>query len=389
VIQNPWLLFLSFAAVVAAVDGARKRPLLARAFRYLPVPFWCYFIPMLLSTAGVFPEASPLYPFLSTYLLPVCLPFLLLNVNLRSLAALGAPALLALAAGFAGIAAGAAASYAVLHERLPAESWKAVGALAGSWTGGSANMLSVKEALLTPDAVFAPVVVVDTFFAYGWMALLISLAGHQDKFDRWNLKGGLGPSLSSAVSGAAGTKGYFSARLPWVLVPAAAAGLGLACVFAGRRLPAVGSVISSAAWTILLVTTASLLLSFTGLFSEKAERTERWGTVILYILLVSLGARTNLGAIAAAPLFLAQGAGMLAVHGLVLFAAARAAGLPLFLLATASQACVGGAVSAPLVAAVFRPSLAPLGLLLAIAGNVAGTYAGIATAYLCRWIGGS
>ncbi|PYQ49943.1 MAG: hypothetical protein DMF78_16985 [Acidobacteria bacterium] len=53
---------------------------------------------------------------------------------------------------------------------------------------------------------------------------------------------------------------------------------------------------------------------------------------------------------------------------------------PLFFLGAASQAWVGGYSSAPLVAAIYQPAMAPVGLLLAVLGNVVGTYLGLAVA---------
>jgi uncharacterized membrane protein len=59
---------------------------------------------------------------------------------------------------------------------------------------------------------------------------------------------------------------------------------------------------------------------------------------------------------------------------------------PMFLVASASQANIGGVASAPVVAEVYRPGLASVGLLLAILGNILGTYMGIFCAQLCRML---
>ena len=52
---------------------------------------------------------------------------------------------------------------------------------------------------------------------------------------------------------------------------------------------------------------------------------------------------------------------------------------PYFYLAVGSKANIGGAASAPVVAAAFHPSLAPVGVLLAVLGYALGTY----VAFLC------
>ncbi|MBI4397187.1 MAG: DUF819 family protein [Elusimicrobia bacterium] len=183
------------------------------------------------------------------------------------------------------------------------------------------------------------------------------------------------------------------------MIPVFCAGLGIFSVYAGSAWgpritdafsgisPRLASAFSPATWTILFVTTLSLAVSLTRRFSVQSDRTERWGTALLFLLLASMGARARLTAIVSAPLFLAFGLLLMVIHGAILFAGGRVLRAPLFLLATASQACVGGPVSAPLVAAVYRPALSAVGLLLAILGNVLGTYLGLLNARLCEWIG--
>ena len=113
----------------------------------------------------------------------------------------------------------------------------------------------------------------------------------------------------------------------------------------------------------------------------------RAGTFLLYIVLISLGARANLRAVAQAPVFIAMGLTWIAIHGLLLFAAGRwLFRAPLGLIAAASQANIGGTVSAPIVGAAYHPELATAGLLMAVLGNVIGTYLGLLTAWTARFL---
>jgi uncharacterized membrane protein len=379
VITHPVLLSAALVAVVVAVLNGRRAAFLRPLYRFLPAPFWCYFIPMLLCTAGVFPESSPVYGWASRYVLTGCLALLLVGMDLKSLAAMGRPAARILAAGMGAVALGGIVSFAVWHHRLPPESWKVFGALTGSWTGGSANLLAVKEALQPPEAVFAPIVVVDTLLAYSWMAFAIFLAGFQDRFDRWN-RAEYPAGLDGVARPAGGGKPFRA-----VALAAAVAALAL---WAGDRLPALGAVVTRASWTVLLVTTLSLLVAAAGLAAREGPVLEKWGSAILYILLASLGARVKVTALMTAPAFLAAGVTWMAVFALALLAAGRWLRAPLGLLAAVSQACVGGPISAPVVAAVHRPSLAPVALMMALAGNAVGTYVGLAVAYAARAIAG-
>jgi len=146
----------------------------------------------------------------------------------------------------------------------------------------------------------------------------------------------------------------------------------------------VGSILSGSTWTILIVTTAALLLSLTPLARLEQAGLSKVGTVALYLLLVSIGARANLKGILETPVFLGLGLTWITIHGLILLLAGFLLKAPLGLIATASQANIGGPISAPIVGATFSPQLASVGLLMAILGNILGTYLGLLTGGLAQ-----
>lgn len=154
----------------------------------------------------------------------------------------------------------------------------------------------------------------------------------------------------------------------------------------GATMPTVGQVLSASSWTVLIVTTTALILALTPLRRLGGVGASRLGTFVLYVLLVSIGARAHLSAVTQAPVFLALGLTWITIHGAVLLAAGILLRAPLGLIATASQANIGGVISAPLVGATFSKELAGIGLLMAILGNILGTYAGLATAGMARLI---
>ena len=185
-IQDPALLLAYLAGVVAVVFQAARIPRLQPLFDRLPALVWAYWLPMLSTTAGLIPAESPLYGSMTRYLLPASLVLMLLSSEVKSIARLGRTALLVMAAGVLGIMAGAIAAFTALRPWLPAEAWKAVGALSATWIGGSANLVAVATALgLSPD-LQGVIIIVDTVVGYSWMALLITFAGSQERFDRWN-----------------------------------------------------------------------------------------------------------------------------------------------------------------------------------------------------------
>src|SRR5258708_17308113 len=184
-ITNPFLLSVLLVGLVLGILTVEQKAVFPKLFHYLPSAFWCYFLPMLLSTFGLLPDHSPVYDFLTTYILASCLLLLLLDINLPGILKLGPTALTAMVVGALGIAIGGVGAYAHFFRWLSAGTWKGVWALSASWIGGSANMLAVKEGLHAPDNVFAPMVIVDTVITYSWMGLLVALAPWQDTWDRW------------------------------------------------------------------------------------------------------------------------------------------------------------------------------------------------------------
>jgi hypothetical protein len=111
---------------------------------------------------------------------------LLLSSDIKAILRLGPRALITMFCGSAGIMLGTVAVMFFFRGRLGDQAWAGFGSLSASWTGGSANMIAVKEALSTPESVFTPMVVVDTIVPYVWMGILIALAGRQAAFDHWN-----------------------------------------------------------------------------------------------------------------------------------------------------------------------------------------------------------
>jgi len=388
VIQDPVLVFAYLAAVVALVFQVARRPALRPLFDRLPALVWTYFLPMLSTTAGILPAESPVYRAIARYLLPASLSLLLLSSELKAIARLGRTALVVMTAGMAGIMLGGIGGFLALRPWLPPDAWKAVGALVATWIGGSANLVAVAHALEISPELMGVIIIVDTVVAYTWMGFLISFAARQEAFDRWNKADrtaveGVGARLASV--------GDKHVRPPTVadmtLMVGLAVVLTAACLKAGSLLPPVGQVLNAFSWAIILLTTVALLLSLTPLARLEEAGASTVGYAGFYVLLASVGAQGDLRKVLSHPQFVLLGVIVIAVHAAVLFAAVRLLRAPLFFLGAASQACVGGYSSAPLVAAIYHPAMAPVGLLLAVLGNVVGTYLGLAVAQVLSGLG--
>jgi uncharacterized membrane protein len=381
VIQDPLLVLAYLAAVVTLVFQVARLPALRPLFDRLPALVWTYFLPMLSTTAGLLPAESPVYRALARYLLPASLVLLLLSSEIKAIARLGRTALVVMTVGMAGIMLGGVLGFLTLRPWLPPEAWKAVGALVATWIGGSANL--VANALNMSPEMMGVLIIVDTVVAYTWMGFLISFAARQGAFDRWNR------ADRTVVDGVAARMAVLhekKSRPPTVADMTLIVGLAIAltavCLKIGALLPPVGQVLNAFSWAIILLTTAALLLSLTPLARLEEAGASTVGYAGFYLLLASVGAQGDLRKVVSHPQFILLGVIVIVVHAALLFAVLRLMRAPLFFLGAASQACVGGYSSAPLVAAIYQPAMAPVGLLLAVLGNVVGTYLGLAVAQL-------
>ena len=381
-IRNSFGILAVLALIVAGIVLGSEDPRTKKYFKFPPPLFWIYFVPMLISGSGVLPAQHPVYPKITSTVLPAGLILLLITTDIRAILKLGRPALLMMFTGSAGIMLGAPLVVMLFKAWLPADAWSGFGALSASWIGGSANMIAVKEAIHTPDAIFFPMIVVDTVVAYSWMGLLILSEGFQKTYDAWNRSDlRVVEELARQTAAAEARTKKFSFQFLPLILAVAFGGAWLSNQLAGI----LGG--GSFAWTIILASTFGILLSFTPLRKLEFHGASRIGYLFLFLVLTSIGARASLSGILSAPLLIVAGVALVLIHAFFLLIVSRLARIPLCLVATASQANIGGPASAPIVAAAYAPALAPVGLLLGILGNVMGTYLGLLTSQLCKWAG--
>ncbi len=382
--NDPMAVFAFLATLVAAIfwlSGVRR---FQKFFEYLPPVIFVYFLPMFATTFGLTPASSPAYDFTTRYFLPIALFLLMISVDLKSVARLGPTALFMVSAGTLGIILGGPIALMLFGHFLPPDSWKGFAALSGSWIGGTANMVAIAESVGTPDSAFGPIIVVDTVVGYGWMGVLLFFSVWQKKFDTWS-----GARTEAIEETNRRLADMDRDRHPTTVRDAAflvGIGIGAAVlsVNLGARMPALGdpTIISPTTWAVLIVVSGGLLLSFTRLREYEKVGASQLGYTALYLLLAGIGAQANLAAVLQAPIYLLAGAVWIAVHVAFLLAAARVVSAPLFFIATGSMANIGGAASAPVVAGVYHPAMAPVGLLMAVVGYVFGIYGALACAYL-------
>lgn len=388
-LQDPTAVTVYLIVLIGVLHWISGFRFLAPFFKYLPPVIWVYFLPLLSSNFGIIPQANPAYDWIRLYLLPAALVLMLLAANVPALVKLGGKAVLTMLMGTSGIVIGAIVSFSFLHWWLPAEAWRGFGALTGSWIGGSANMVAVATSVRTPDSMLGPLIVVDTVVGYGWMGIVIAMTVLQDRMDKRNkVDRTVVDQLNTRMKevDAANRRPIKLTDLTMML--GIAFGMGYIMLQLGRVLPDIGAVLNSYGWAVILATACGVALSFTKLSDLEFAGASSVGSFLFYLLLASIGARADLKGILDAPLFLLAGVFIIAVHATMLFLAGRLFKAPMFLMATASQANIGGPVTAPIVATVYQSSLAAVGLLMAVLGNIMGTFLGLAVAQICFWIAG-
>ncbi len=384
-LRNPWLIVAFLLALEVFILYLANHARFKKYFDFLPSVFWIYFLPMLASTAGFIDAKSPIYQLISTNLLPASLFLLLITVDIKAILKLGRVALIMFFAGSAGIVFGAPLVFFLFKDIIGPDFWMGFGAIAASWTGGSANMIAVKEAMTTPDAVFLPMVIVDTIVPYVWMGIMVALVSFQPLYDKWNKSDRtILNELADKTKDASADK-IQKLNFKNVILILLIAGVGsLAAQKISHFLPVIKDIISPTAWTIIVVSTLGLILSLTKARSVAQLGSTRVGYFILYFVLTTIGAKANISNIGSSLILILSGFCLVLFHAFILIITARLIKAPMFLVAVASQANIGGVASAPIVAEIYQPGLASVGLLLAILGNIVGTYFGILAAQLCR-----
>ncbi|RMF08590.1 MAG: DUF819 family protein [Candidatus Neomarinimicrobiota bacterium] len=373
--------------IPAVIFLSQQIPLVQRFFKVVPPLVFAYFIPSLLSNLGMIPRSAEIYTSIKTFLLPASLLLLTLAVDIRGILRLGPKAGLLFLAGTAGVVLGGPVALWLFRSHLAPEIWKGMAALSGSWIGGGANFIAIGKAVGAGDDVLGKMVIVDVIVAYTWTGILLFLAGRAGTID------GKTGADTSAIEDLQERVSHFqesTSRNPtttdWMVLTAVAALGSYLSYRIGNGLPELGSVLSHSTWRVITVTTIGVLLSFTPAKSLEGIGASRLGTVFLYLLIGVIGANADFTALGEVPWLLAAALVWIVIHILVLFLVLRLVRAPLFFLAVGSQANIGGAASAPIVAAAFHPALASVGVMLGIAGYVLGTYAALICAALLQWV---
>jgi len=449
---NDTIIFGLLCAILAGIFYTSKHASFQKFYKVVPALLLCYFTPSIFSSLGIiadkwidvqatinhfnsiygnlenvidlpslkayiatnnidsslyaqFTGGSKIYYISSRFLLPASLVLLTLSIDLKGVFKLGPKALIMFLTATIGVMIGG--PLAILFFKFIApdilvqvegtELWKGLSTVAGSWIGGGANQLAMKEQWQVSDSLFSIMAVVDVLVAEVWMAFLLIGVAKSDAIDKW-----FKADNSSIVTLKNKMEKFTleSARIPsfndLIILLGIAFGVTSIGHIIGDNL---GSYIkenvpflvdfglgSSFFWLIISATTLGIFLSFTKAKSYEGAGASKIGTVFIYILVASIGMKMNLNAIVENLSLFAIGFVWMIIHVGLLFLVAKIIKAPYFFLAVGSKANIGGAASAPVVAGAFHPSLAPVGVLLAVLGYALGTYGAFFCAIMMKWV---
>lgn len=391
---------------VVFYTSASNRPVFRKIYRVVPTVLLCYFIPSLLNTFGVVSGASSeLYYMASRYLLPTSLVLLTLSIDLKSIFKLGPKALIMFLSGTLGIVLGGPIALLIVSLFVPSimdgaggdEIWRGLATIAGSWIGGSANQTSMLEVFGASPALFSQMIAVDVIVANIWMAILLYWAAKPEIIDRYF------KADSSAINQLQEKVEKYRKGL--VKIPTL--GETMAILGVGFTITGVAHLAGDAFapyirinypqlvqysldntffWIVIVATTGGLILSFTTVRKLEGAGASRLGSVLLYVLVATIGMQMDLNSVLESPLFFLIGMVWMLIHIVIMLSVAYLIKAPFFFVAVGSQANVGGAASAPIVASAFNPALAPVGVLLAVFGYALGTYGAYLSGLLLQMV---
>ena len=368
-------------------------------YTFFPTLLLCYFLPSFLVYIDVIDSSnSNLYYVASRFLLPCSLVLLTISVDLREIIKLGPKALIMFFTGTLGVLLGGPISLMFLKFVSPDlinlnlnELAGGMSTIAGSWIGGGANQAAMMEVFSVDSQIFSKMVAVDIICANVWLAILLVGVGKNKFLDKKVLK-----ADSSSIEDIKTRIEKYNlsiSKIPELkdlifILTIGFSVVGISHFFGGSISEYIKinfeylekySLTSNFFWLIIISTSLGILLSFTKIRNLEGSGASKIGSVFIYILVTTIGLKMDLQAIFQNPELFLLGFIWIGVHILLLIIVAKLIKAPFFFVAVGSQANIGGAASAPVVASAFHPSLAAVGVLLAVLGYAVGTYA----AYLC------
>ena len=383
---------LAVLAAVTSVFFYLEHRTAWKLFSYLPPLIFIYLVPVGLSNGGVIPSSSPVYNFMGANLLPMFLVIMLLNVDLLATVRVMGRGIFVMLLGTLGVVVGAPIGYFIVSHGLGPDAWKGFGALAGSWIGGTGNMLAVGQMvdLNESSLEFGYAVIADNAVYLIWLPIMLgsrNLAGWFHRFT--NVSKSRLERMEAAAKKLTRDKGKPEMRHYLYLIFIGLAVTALSA-WISDMLPPISTasgqeIVTTGTYKILIVTALGIVLSFTP--ACRIPGSHAFSMALVYLFVARMGAKADLSTLDSSVFWFLLGAYIwIFIHGGFLLLAARLFRVDVHTAAIASAANIGGAASAPIVAAYHKPILVPVSVLMALLGYAIGNPVAYGAALLCRLV---
>ncbi|PJN87544.1 DUF819 family protein [Bacillus sp. mrc49] len=378
-IQDGFMYFSVLVAFAALMVAFEKKFNTNRFLKFIPGIVLIYIGSAIMQTCGLFADnesTATVYSSVKGALLPAMLAIMLLKCDIRSIIKLGPRMLGGFLVAVVSIMIGFIVVYIAFQHFYIKDTWKAFGALAGSWTGGSANMVALQGILKVPENIFGYALMMDTINYAVWVMFMFWLVPFAGKFNRWTKADTSFIQKGFEEAAAASSEEKTGVQFQHMLY---LLGIGLfisaLSTFAGQHLPEIGAVINGTSWTIMLASVIGLILGQTPV--AKIPGALDVSNVMLYVVVALIASQSDFSNIAQAPIYLVSGFLIMLIHLIIMLLLGKLFKYDLFTLGVASLANIGGMASAPMLAASYSRALIPVGVIMALIGSFLGTYLGM------------
>lgn len=375
-------------AVLVNLPKVFKGAISQKIFKFAPPVVLIYLGLMALCTLRLWDleSTSQVYGAIKNPILYAMLFIMLLRCDLRKIIKLGPKMLIGFFSATLSISLGFIVSYAILHNLLGEGSWKALGALCGSWMGGSGNMLAIQASLDVSESLMAYTLVVDTICATIYVIFLLWVIGFSKKFNSWikadtAIIDSVGRTLKNEAK-------LSNKQMTWqgiILLLGSAFLVSAIAQYFGEIINSVAPIFDKSTWTVLIVTVIGIILAMTRFGAIKG--TEELSNVLLYIVIALIASRADLGSVGNAPVWILCGFIILFVHVIIMVVLAKIFKIDIFTCAVASLANIGGTATAPILAGTYNSALVPVGVIMALLGYIIGTLGGLGVAQIMSFWG--
>lgn len=361
-----------------------------KIFNYVPPIVMVYLFNMLFCTIGLWDmkATAPAYSALKNNLLYGMIFVMLLRCDIRKMIKIG-PRMLAIFFSCAlTIMAGFVVAYVMFKSKIGADSWRAMGALCGSWIGGSANMAALQAALEVPEGDYACALIVDTIYYSVWIALLLMAVPLEKTWNKFCKARTVtfeeaADAQKAAEEGTAKMSGATLTVLLGLSLMVSALAQVIGSAIAGIMPGVLKDIFNASTCTMLIVTFAGLFAALSPI--GRIAGADALSTMYLYVVISLLASRAGLNELLDAPIWLIAGLFVFIIHIVAMLIFSKLFHFDLCMVSTASLANIGGAASAPIVAAAYNPGYTAIGVVMGVLGAAAGNILGLAAAYAMRF----